>query len=335
MTYYEELDVAADAPVDEIRQAHKTLARLLHPDIQSDERLRLAAERQMRRLNEILEILTDPVSRSAYDESLLPRTPRSPFRWTGFRGEESPWVQFAFRHWFWLVIGVTLGGLATWYGTLGDAPTVLVTKPSVAVESTAPPSRPPVAPATRRPRTQPPPPEAGIVRELPALEHRKELHSLATAPGAPPAQLEVAIPTSPARTEGDFLKTETPSTPGFAGSWLYSSDSPPRAEKSQYVATYVEMELSEDDGTLTGTYWGRYRIPDQAISSEVRFRLFGEAPTGNLAKLHWTSSEGARGEAELNLLEQDEVTLNWWTTQLGEHTGVASGTARLVREIKH
>ena len=37
MNHYEELGIESDAPVEEIRQAYKTLVRLLHPDGQTDE----------------------------------------------------------------------------------------------------------------------------------------------------------------------------------------------------------------------------------------------------------------------------------------------------------
>jgi len=50
--------------------AYKTLARLMHPDGQVDEKLRAMAERQMTRLNEILATLTDADRRREYDQKL-------------------------------------------------------------------------------------------------------------------------------------------------------------------------------------------------------------------------------------------------------------------------
>jgi len=70
MNYYEELAVAEDASLDEIRQAYRGLARLLHPDNQLDPRLKSAAEIQMIRLNEILATLADPEKRRQYNASL-------------------------------------------------------------------------------------------------------------------------------------------------------------------------------------------------------------------------------------------------------------------------
>jgi curved DNA-binding protein CbpA len=70
MNRYEELAVAQDVSLEEIHQAYQALARLLHPDNQSDPKLKSAAERQMIRLNEILATLADPGKRRKYDESL-------------------------------------------------------------------------------------------------------------------------------------------------------------------------------------------------------------------------------------------------------------------------
>jgi curved DNA-binding protein CbpA len=70
MNFYEEFGVCQDASVEEIRQAYKTLARLLHPDGQTDEKLRAAAACQMKRLHEVLDVLVDPRKRRAYDEDL-------------------------------------------------------------------------------------------------------------------------------------------------------------------------------------------------------------------------------------------------------------------------
>jgi hypothetical protein len=78
MTYYEELGVPGGASREEIRQAYKRLVRLLHPDRCSDPATRLLAELQMRRLNGILEVLSDPGERARYDRWLVERD--SPWR---------------------------------------------------------------------------------------------------------------------------------------------------------------------------------------------------------------------------------------------------------------
>lgn len=57
MDYYDELGLERSASADEVREAWRTLARLLHPDRQQDPELRAHAERQMRRLNEMAGVL--------------------------------------------------------------------------------------------------------------------------------------------------------------------------------------------------------------------------------------------------------------------------------------
>src|SRR5258708_6810797 len=70
ITYYDELGVAADAKPEEIRDAFRALARLLHPDQHTDPQLKAMAERQMRKLNPIYAVLSDPDRRRRYNEDL-------------------------------------------------------------------------------------------------------------------------------------------------------------------------------------------------------------------------------------------------------------------------
>ena len=73
MTYYDELHLLPSASAEQIRQAYRNLARMLHPDRQQDPPLRSLAECQMKRLNEIASILLDPDRRRQYDERLRDR----------------------------------------------------------------------------------------------------------------------------------------------------------------------------------------------------------------------------------------------------------------------
>ena len=70
MNYYEELGIKADADEEEIRKAHRRLVKLMHPDHQRDQNLKMLAETQMRRLNSIVSVLLDPEEREEYDEEL-------------------------------------------------------------------------------------------------------------------------------------------------------------------------------------------------------------------------------------------------------------------------
>jgi hypothetical protein len=117
----------------------------------------------------------------------------------------------------------------------------------------------------------------------------------------------------------------------WAGNWLYFPN-PTEPNKAQYVAEYIELALTDQDGMLNGTYWSRYRVTDQAISPEVRFRLEGRSTDTNTLNLHWISADGAEGESQLILDTSDTMTLNWWTVHFGTKPGLSSGTARLVRQ---
>ena len=70
ITYYEELGVTPDASFEQIRDAFRLFVRLLHPDQQTDPQLKETAEQQMRKLNRIYAVLSDPENRRQYDEIL-------------------------------------------------------------------------------------------------------------------------------------------------------------------------------------------------------------------------------------------------------------------------
>src|SRR5208337_1997134 len=77
MDHYEELGLDRRASPEEIRQAYKRLARLLHPDLCGDEPVRQLADLQMKRLNAVLALLTNPAERTDYDRALASQ----PGRW--------------------------------------------------------------------------------------------------------------------------------------------------------------------------------------------------------------------------------------------------------------
>ena len=71
MQFYEELGVPRDASPETIKDTYRTVARLLHPDQQTEPVLKETAERQMRRLNHIYATLGDPERRRRYDQENL------------------------------------------------------------------------------------------------------------------------------------------------------------------------------------------------------------------------------------------------------------------------
>src|SRR5690348_15444107 len=70
MTYYEELGVPPDASPDAIHEAYRNVARLLHPDAQTNLVLKESAEVQMKRINHLYDTLSDPERRRRYDQDV-------------------------------------------------------------------------------------------------------------------------------------------------------------------------------------------------------------------------------------------------------------------------
>lgn len=77
-THYERLGLEPDANPQQIKQAYRTLARMMHPDVVGTDQVRRADA--MSELNEAFRILRDPERRRRYDASLrgevlAPETP--------------------------------------------------------------------------------------------------------------------------------------------------------------------------------------------------------------------------------------------------------------------
>lgn len=67
-SHYQVLGIATHASEDEIKSAYRKLARTYHPDL-NPQRPKTAHDR-FRRLQEAYDVLSDPVSRQRYDQSL-------------------------------------------------------------------------------------------------------------------------------------------------------------------------------------------------------------------------------------------------------------------------
>lgn len=319
MTHYEELGVAPEASVEEIRAAYLQLAKLLHPDIQQEERLRHLAECQMRRLNHVYQTLTDPERRRAYDRGLretvalpvaaLPGEIHRPGDW---KGQAAVWGG-AFALGGCLMIWVSLSYHAV-------PPPEGIRLPVEAAPAAAAGNR-------RRPPRAAPAPEAPPSRE----PRRVEMPT-----GAAQASPRVTVEAPPGTAVATILPvpraaTEAPK-PTFAGAWYLT----PRRDRGRvpglYSPEYVEALIEQRDGRLQGRYRSRYLITDRAISPEVTFRFEG-AGSEPEAAVPWTAAQGGRGELRLRLLTANTLEVVWVAAELGESLGLASGKAVLVRRL--
>lgn len=69
MNYYKILEVDKNASSEVIEKAYKTLAKKYHPDLQ-EPNMKQKAEEKLKLINEAYEILSNPISRAKYDETL-------------------------------------------------------------------------------------------------------------------------------------------------------------------------------------------------------------------------------------------------------------------------
>jgi hypothetical protein len=342
MTHYEELGIRPDASTDEVRQAYRTVARLLHPDQQQDAGLKLAAERQMRRLNEVLCILTDPPARRAYDSELAtPRHKAMAVLAVPSFARCVPWYRGALAGvLFWGLIGIGSAGLVLWS---------VITSP---VNPSLGPSEESAKPLPRVPKME------GAARNqaaVPAGEAHADSHPTSPRPGKAEPQPVLEIPTAdpvvtsvPVETQHrvpNLLAIEPaskevlrePPVPsqsiaqqdeGYKGLWLFVPGSSP-GPKPRYEPVFAEMTVREERSTLHGSYRARYRVPDQPISSEVSFQFVGDERDG---KIHWQSADGASGKGVLIFLQEDLLEADWWSTVSGSRTKLTSGSAVLIRQ---
>ena len=353
MTYYEELGVRQDAPLEDIRQAYKLLARLLHPDNQVEPALQPIAQRQMQRLVEVVAVLSDPGKRSQYDEMLAMRNNRLPAqcrrqaisasvppRW---RESNNRAAELALRHWFWILNGLFVVTFGTWafvQGNPGAADHSRVQSggwqgTSMAHQS----SQKKSSQRTNQPQRQrtsvivnssPALAAEGIpITELPPLTPPKPLLFPPATETIPPTLL--TFPELPAESAKPQDMAPLPKVSSFAGRWLYSPQPGDVSERGMYSAVYVELLLAEHAGELMGDYRARYNVPDRAVSPEVTFTIRGEAGSATSGKVSWRSDDNAKGQAEMTLRAPDVLNINWWTTEFGRHATLGSGTAALIR----
>ncbi len=361
ITFYEELGVAPDASPQEIRDAFHGYARLLHPDQQTDPVLREIAEKQMRKLNRVYAVLSDPDRRREYDEVIgTPPTAivvnNAPPSGSRRVMAKLPWVAaivVSAAVLIWLAYDATPASQRS-----VDPATVQTAAPAVAATS-------PTTATEQRPRNQSS--DAAQIAHLQselnaAIERRdaaeKELASLrgieekkfveaSPAPAPRPAEIAPPPPTQVTITELPSSAKVTPSLPPaparieqrqpnrkLTGFWFYAKPAEGQKNKNQalYLPEYIEATITDDGGTIHGRYRSRFLIADRAIPPDVNFTFSGTT-AGTQCNCTWTGSGGAKGDLTLKLTGDNSLKIDWVASEMG-NLGLGSGTATLTRKIE-
>ncbi len=361
INFYEELGVASDATPEEIRDAFRSLARLLHPDQQTDLQLKEIAERQMRKLNPIYAVLSDPERRRRYDEDLLDGYP-GPIIIDG--GPPRNLHRIAGRL-VWGTAILVIGGLLYWLSSdttpgpqshtrienlIDSAPasnsssgsadpgqeiarlraslrTAMAQRDQALSELSAQRGRPASDSASSSTPHQ-------DDRTAPMMA-MTELPSPPRLPAAAPAPLRTDIP-AVGTSKPEPSRSDSPSpNRRLAGFWFYAKPAQGQRNKDQslYPPEYIEAVITEENGVVHGKYRSRFRIVDRAISPEVNFSFSG-APNGSVVTCPWTGPGGAKGELTLRLVSDNSIRVDWSATDLGTQQGLISGTAVLTRRLE-
>lgn len=357
MDYYEQFGLSSSATAEEIRLAYRRLVRLFHPDQLQDPELRRLAECQMKRLNAIYDVLSDPDKRRAYDLARAHATIEvraaqpvvaEQVRRGIFLRRLAPWAAAAatavMALWGWLAQppGRNVDRVKTVTSGSGAAPSALSEGAPTAQPASGEPSR---ARQERAPRRR----MAGELERLrQALADaeaqrdaaRAELARLSKTylpfhgPDAPGAGEPFEPPSAVTQpTPVDGIEPPVPagsSTHGLAGAWFYVPQAIDFASRDLYPPEYIDLVITEDRGVVRGRYRGRYRVPDRAISPEVDFRFQGQVNDEGLYS--WFGRGGARGEVRLRLISPETLQVVWLASDLGRQMGLGSGTAVLVRQ---
>jgi len=361
MDHYEELGLSPTATPEEIHQAYRRLARLLHPDRLQDPELRRLADCQMKRLNAVYAVLSDPDKRRAYDLAReCGSSTASAVEPTiaGGRGlkiaarRNAPWavaaMAVAIAIWVWL--GRHPGSQPARNGMFASGSRIV---PGEAAEfepntprtgGAAPPARAERRESVRRSAT----PASELERLRRALAEAEAQRDAALAqvsrlkqrpepPLSPDGRLlgtsAEPVVSAPHATSAGEIEPPDPSAfsvTGLAGAWFYIPQTSDFASRDMYPPEYIDLVITEQQGVVRGRYWGRYRVPDRAISPEVFFRFEGELNEDGVYR--WVGRGGARGEIRLRLISPEALQVVWLASDLGRQMGLGSGTAVLVRQ---
>jgi curved DNA-binding protein CbpA len=333
ITYYEELGVEETASAEEIRDAFRALARLLHPDQQSDPQLKEMAERQMRKLNRIYAVLSDADRRTAYDEAL--NEPRNAAPIIVFSGADGNLKKLIVR--LSVITGIVLGSaLLIWFmatTTINDGRMQEAHASSGRnADGPAVDAGDQIARLRDQLRSAEAERDSALVQlqkiggKAAVLKAREEEARAASGPVKLVAEKEPPPRAAASQTPAANLAQ-------FAGLWFFSkgNGSASPGGKSQYPPEYIQLNVSEKSGVLHGQYHSRYQVLDHAISPDVDFTFTG-APAGNALTCAWEGPGGARGRVTMKLVSPGIVDLAWSANELGSLQWLTNGDATLIRK---
>lgn len=352
LTFYDELGVASDASPEEIRNSFRALVRMVHPDHHPDLNLKTIAERQMRKLNRVYAVLSDPEKRRRYDAVLEEKN---------FGGTIvlSPDARVNVQR---------LKGRLAWFGAM-----LLTAVTLIWLASESPGARP--VQSSERPAQSAFPAKAvtGASGEVDQLRAElrtmkaerdlavRELVRLRGSRSAPTGTID-ARPDPPSPVATTLTELPSPVLPllaagtapahvpavrlapavrqgtagrSFIGFWFYTKqEAASRTKSSLYPPDFIEASITvEQNGQVHGKYRSRYKIVDRAISPDVNFEFSGN-PVGPVLVAPWTGLGGSKGEITLKMTGDNAMKVDWSTFELGSIQGLITGTATLTRKIE-
>ena len=353
LTYYDELGIPRKASPNEVREAFRALVRLIHPDHQTDEHLKAVAELQMRKLNRIYSVLSDPERRRSYDDLLDEEPgPGAPLLSEKLGNMRSSRLAGRLT---WVGAVIVTVALLTWLAT--DGPSVDATGNSEKPAAAAPGSTetgatvPDLASELAHTRASL---KIALFERDAAVHELEKLRgrtvSLSSATVAEARKLDVTppnpmgtmteLPSAQAAPPTTSLTANLPPPSHFAhvppraltGFWFYLRIPEDKKTPTLYPPEFIEATISELNGQVKGRYRSRYRIVDRAISPDVNFEFTGKL-LGNVVSALWAGPGGAHGDLTIRLLSENSMRVEWTADQLGSIQGLTAGTAALTRRL--
>jgi curved DNA-binding protein CbpA len=322
ISFYDELGLDQGATADTIRETYRSLVRLLHPDQQTDPQLKSVAEAQMRKLNRIYAVLSDPEKRAQYD-ALMEGAAEPPSLVV------SDETAARARRWgrrlgLGLLAAAVVAGII--YSTSGSG--------HDADDSAISPNKRSIARATGSTAMDQNEELQQLRSELTAVESERNraLEELARLRGRGPAPRRdrPEPPPSPEPPDGS-VATSLPRS-NFGGEWYWTRSMQPASElRGSYQPASIDVTLTETNGVIKGSYRAKYKVPDGSINPDVSFE-FAATLAGPILICPWTGPGGARGEVMVRQTSANSLQVDWTANELGALQRVSTGSAVLARK---